>query len=264
MPPLMLPRLHGLLGCSVSPPPVASHEQEQPAATSDPPVDHRAIRTSEPQFRRDGAAVPHRWEDDKLSLPPQSQRELRAESIRSDGTYGPLDLDRRDGAENSPMSVYRSWSQSGRDCALACYSTLDAMGYEKPRGDKNTVLARGEIGTVDDGAIGEIDPEAAKKMLDRIDEALFEGLPVMLGVDYTSPQSSANSDNVTDHWLTLIGRTQDDGSGEVRYNAYRAAAFREFTVGEDWSLTSQPPQGAQGAANNTYRATNARVPERKP
>jgi hypothetical protein len=231
-------------------------------------TDHRAKLTTEDLLldRRGTRFHLKRWEDNKLQVPRRAQRPLHAQTKQPDGTFSPLDLDTHPMNEQDVDSTYRSWFHNGKDCAKASYASLEAMGYEKPEGDKNSLLKRGQIGDVRDGNLESFDPEVAKQLLDHIDQALLDGTPVMAGVDYPGEQTASNSDGVTDHWLLVTGREYDEKTGEVRYqamdNATSDAPIREFTVGEDYGLRSEAPENARGAANATYSLTNARVPER--
>ncbi|MEZ4316977.1 MAG: hypothetical protein R3F61_05725 [Myxococcota bacterium] len=230
-------------------------------------VDHTAELTTEDTLpgRRGVDDYPKRWEDGTLRVPRQAQRELRANALQN-GDYRPLNLQETDETEaECPMHYFDPWGRT-KDCATATYTTLERMGYQAPKGDKLSVMKAGEIGRSKDGRVSEVNEEAARKLLDTIDGALLEGTPAMVGVDYHEG-SATNRDQVTDHWFTIVGRTYDEVTGEVRYiavdNADQTAPMRYFTVGDDYSLTSLPPEGATGAAGSTYTATNARIPERK-
>lgn len=233
-----------------------------------PIEDHRATLTTEDVLpnRRGSKSFPKRWEDNKLRVPKPAQRPLHADVQQADGTFSPLDLDTHSMDERDESSTYRSWYNNGKDCALATYASLEAMGYEPPKGDKNSLVKPGAIGDVQDGELQSFDPEAAKALLDSIDQALLDGVPVMAGVDYPGEQTATNADGVTDHWLLITGREYDEDTKEVRYqamdNATADAPVRTFTVGEDYGLRSEAPEGARGAAEATYSLTNARIPER--
>lgn len=237
------------------------------ASLGAPITDHRAIfTTAEDMLDRPGRNVhPKRWGDNKLQVPRRAQRPLSAENVRRDGTYHDFDISDQSDFD----SAFEHYGDHG-DCALASYATLENMGYEEPKGDRHSVMKRGEIGTSTEGNLDEIDPEGAKKLLDSIDGGLADGRPVMLGVDYAGEQHASNTDGVTDHWLVLTNRTYDDKTGEVRYeaidNASGDASHRVFTVGEDYGLRSAPPPEAgpnSGIGQLPYTATNARIPERK-
>lgn len=230
--------------------------------------DHRAIRTTAEELpnRSGSESYPKRWEGNSLRVPKRAQRPLAAENVRSDGSYHDFDIS--DSADFD--SAFEHYGDYG-DCALASYATLENMGYEKPQGDRHSVLRRGEIGQSREGNVTDVDPEGARKLLDSIDGGLADGKPVMLGVDYAGEQHAANTDGVTDHWLVLTNRTYDQNTGEVRYeaidNASGEASHRVFTVGEDYGLRSAPPPEAgpsSGIGQLPYTATNARIPERKP
>lgn len=230
--------------------------------------DPRAQFTTEDGLTgRNGHQVfPKRWEDGTLRVPAPAQRELRANAL-DEGAPRPLDIDETDWDHpEGPLQYFEPWSKS-EDCATATYSTLEKMGYEAPKGDRNSVLKRGQIGKREDGRVTDVDEDAARVLLDSIDGALLEGTPAMVGVDYHAGET-ANTDQVTDHWFVIVGRTYDEVTGEVQYvamdNADQGAPIRHFTVGEDYALTSAPPEGATGAAGSTYTATNARIPEPKP
>ncbi|MEZ4322526.1 MAG: hypothetical protein R3F61_33980 [Myxococcota bacterium] len=232
-----------------------------------PIEDHRATLTTEDVLldRPGSRSYPKRWRDNRLHVPRAAQRPLAAESRRTDGTYHDFDISDSTDFE----SVFEHYSDHG-DCAVASYETLENMGYEKPRGDRHSVLGRGEIGESRDGNVTKVDPEGAMKLLDAIDAGLADGKPVMLGVDYAGEQHGANADGVTDHWLVVTNRTYDEKTGEVRYeavdNASGDACHRVFTVGEDYGLRSAPPPEAgpnSGIGQLPYTATNARIPERK-
>lgn len=229
--------------------------------------DHRAKLTTEEDLynRRGSKRYPKRWEDNKLQVPKPAQRPLSAENVRSDGSYHDFDIS----DEADFDSAFEHYGDHG-DCALASYATLDNMGYEKPQGDRHSVLKRGEIGRSRDGNLTEVDPEGAMKLLNAIDGGLLEGNPVMLGVDYEGEQHATNTDGVTDHWLVVTNRTYDENTGEVHYeaidNASGDASHRVFTVGDDYGLRSAPPPEAgprSGIGQLPYTATNARIPERK-
>lgn len=229
--------------------------------------DSRPTHTTDDHLtgRRGFKEFPKRWEDGTLRIPRPAQRELTAQALVN-GKYTPLDTQNLDGRDtDSPMHYFDPWGRS-EDCATATYTMLEKMGYVPPRGAQNSVLKAGDIGRMHDGTIAEMDEEAARTMVDTVDEALLAGHPAMVGVDYHGGEAP-NADQVTDHWFVIVGRTYDPVTGEVQYvaadNADSSAPMRTFTVGEDYSMTSDPPEEATGAAGSTYTASNVRVPERK-
>ena len=115
---------------------------------------------------------------------PAARRDLAAKNLREDGSYADFDIS--DSVDFGSTAEY--WWKH-KDCALAAYATLENMGYEPPKGDKNSLLKRGEIGESVEGQLAEVDPEAAMRLLDGIDLALADGSPVMMGVDYPGENS---------------------------------------------------------------------------
>ncbi|WP_320041734.1 hypothetical protein [uncultured Desulfobacter sp.] len=117
-------------------------------------------------------------------------------------------LDPTSRGRTNPMRYYFGWRPTV-DCATASYKSARKMGYKAPRGSKRNLMYGKKIQLDKYTKRADLSFEQRKELIDTIELSLFEGRPVIIGVDYHSGSAIGNPDGVTDHWLMITNRLYD-------------------------------------------------------
>jgi hypothetical protein len=111
-----------------------------------------------------------------------------------------------------PMHYYAP-TKSPKGCALAVYDAIAKMGRQAPRGDGHSVLKPQHTEKkgfeLDQSGRPVLTGNQRITLLDFIEESLYEGDPVMIGVDHKDG-AAGNDDRSTDHWLIITNREYDE------------------------------------------------------
>ena len=166
------------------------------------------------------------------------------------------------------------------DCGQGTAGSANASGYtlsspdgqypgrlvnKTANGTPTTLFGPGAVSDTN-GAEPSLSMEQNQQLLNFLDDQLYEGNIVALGVNYHegSVGVNTNNDGVTDHWMYIVGRTYDE-SGAVMYigidNASSDASLTVFYVDpETYALKKvgnyEHPRGA--TFSKPYTGTNAR------
>lgn len=128
--------------------------------------------------------------------------------------------------KTNPMRYYFGWKPTV-DCATASYQSARKMGYKPPRGSKHNLMKKGVIHTDTSKNRAKLSYDQRKKLIDTIELSLYDGRPVIIGVDYEKGHAEGNPDGVTDHWLMITNRVYDKNNRLYFYGIDNAQGERE-------------------------------------
>ncbi|MEO1268074.1 MAG: LysM peptidoglycan-binding domain-containing protein [Myxococcota bacterium] len=148
--------------------------------------------------------------------------ELTTESPAPDGTTTP-DSNSGDGPGEDIMldvdyiSQFSNRFGSPERQRVACFRAAVAMAQESTGVEVLGPNNRFQIGLAEDskGALTRIDEASAKASVEYIDAELEAGHAVVVGV--STKDRAYNVDKITDHFITIIGRTTEDGRTWYHY-----------------------------------------------
>jgi hypothetical protein len=182
-----------------------------------------------------------------LAVPWYSQYDTRNDDMYDPPEHSPDPANADESAEglaayNAEVKGEDACFRAARQMALDYNGVGPSTGYA----DNYQILSEGEDGEV------QFDAEAASQGIAYIDAQLEAGNAVVVGTDWT--EGSRNDDGVTDHFVTITGRGQDEEGTYYTFNepGTRRTNYSEgrLYVGEDGNL-----QGDAWGGSEQYEMT---------
>ena len=199
----------------------------------------------------------------KAKVPLEDRKPL----VALDGSQGtPVhfsDERRGKGRAGDPLNLHEPWKVTG-NCNTSCRPGMRRQGLGVPGGN----LATPVPGTVAEAAGGmvSVSPSVNRMMLDRIDQSLAEGRPIVVGVDTKAGFPQGQIDKVSDHFVVIYERGYlDDGTVFYRFvdNAVQAssdASIADFYVHPLDGSICKPATAPPGERTLTVQFPYAELP----